>query len=257
MENKLISIITPTFNSEKFISETIKSIQNQTYSNWEMIIVDDCSLDATVSIIREFSANDNRIQLFQLENNSGTGVARNFALSKCQGRFIAFLDSDDLWKPNKLEKQIDFMQKNQLPFTFSFYECINEQGKPVNKLIEAPVNLTYKQLFFCNFIGNLTGIYDTHFFGKIPISHSKKRQDWMLWLTVLKQIKKTQAIPESLAFYRIRENSISASKFSLLKHNFLVYRNFHKYNFIFSLFCMIGFLFTQLLIKPKFTKILK
>ncbi len=257
MENPLVSIITPSFNSEKFIGETIKSIQHQTYLNWEMIIADDCSTDNTFSIIKELALNDKRIHFFQLEKNFGTGIARNLALSKSKGKYIAFVDSDDLWKPTKLEKQIDFLKTNNLPFTFSFYECIDEEGNPINKIVEAPRNLSYLQLFFCNYVGNLTGIYDVDYFGKIAISSTRKRQDWMMWLTVLQKVKTAQPIPESLAFYRIRENSISASKIDLLKHNFAVYRSFHGYNFLVSLICMIGFLFTQLLIKPRYIKTIK
>ncbi|MDI1304079.1 MAG: glycosyltransferase family 2 protein [bacterium] len=257
MEIPLVSIITPSFNSEKFIAETIQSVQNQTYQNWEMIIVDDCSSDETVSIVTKMTLLDNRIQLFQSEKNSGTGIARNTALTKCKGRYISFLDADDLWKPQKLEKQIDFLKTNNLPFTFSFYDCIDEEGKSLNKTVEAPRNLSYRQLFFCNYVGNLTGIYDVNYFGKIAISSIRKRQDWMLWLTILKKIKTAQPIPESLAFYRIRENSISASKLDLLKHNFAVYRTFHGFNVVVSLLCMTGFLFTQLVIKPRYIKTIK
>ena len=254
MKNSLVSIITPCFNSEKFIAKTIQSVQNQTYTNWEMIIVDDASTDNTVSIISKFARNDKRIKIFKLDKNSGTGIARNTALNSSFGKYIAFLDADDLWKSEKLEKQVHFLQKNNLPFTFSFYDCINEEGKSLNKKIEAPKKLTYKQLFFCNYVGNLTGIYDVEYFGKIEISSIRKRQDWMLWLTILKKIKVAHPIPESLAYYRIRKNSISASKFNLLKHNFAVYRTFHGFNLFISLFYMIGFLFTQLLIKPSYIK---
>ena len=257
METPLVSIITPSFNSEKFISETIQSVQNQTYKNWEMIIVDDCSSDETVSIITRMALLDNRIQLFQSEKNSGTGIARNTALGKSKGRYISFLDADDLWKPQKLEKQIDFLKTNGLPFTFSFYDCIDEEGKPVNKKVEAPRNLSYRQLFFCNYVGNLTGIYDVNYFGKIAISSIRKRQDWMHWLTILKKVKTAQLIPESLAFYRIRKNSISASKLDLVKHNFTVYRTFHRFNIVVSLLCMAGFLFKQLIIKPLYIKTIK
>ena len=257
METPLVSIITPSFNSEKFISETIQSVQNQTYKNWEMIIVDDCSSDETVSIITRMALLDNRIQLFQSEKNSGTGIARNTALGKSKGRYISFLDADDLWKPQKLEKQIDFLKTNDLPFTFSFYDCIDEEGKPLNKKVEAPRNLSYRQLFFCNYVGNLTGIYDVNYFGKIAISSIRKRQDWMHWLTILKKVKTAQLIPESLAFYRIRKNSISASKLDLVKHNFTVYRTFHRFNIVVSLLCMAGFLFTQLIIKPHYIKTIK
>ena len=254
MNFSLVSIITPTYNSEQFIAQTIQSVQKQTYTNWELIIVDDGSLDSTGSIVSAISKSDSRIRFYQLEKNLGTGAARDFALSKASGRYITFLDSDDLWKPSKLEKQIDFLCSNKLPFTFSFYECIDEEGNALDKKIEAPRRLKYYQLFFCNFIGNLTGIYDSSFFGKIPISSIRKRQDWMLWLTILKKIKVAIPVPESLAYYRVRNNSISASKVNLLQHNFKVYRSFHGLNLVVSLLCMIGFLFTQLMIKPFYTK---
>jgi teichuronic acid biosynthesis glycosyltransferase TuaG len=252
-----VSIITPAYNSEKFISDTIKSVQNQTYTNWEMIIVDDCSTDKTVEIIQEFMDNDPRIHLIKLNTNSGTGIARNTALQVVNGRYIAFVDADDLWKPEKLSKQIDFMETNNLAFTFTFYDLINEEGQLLNRRIEAPKNLSFRQLFFCNYVGNLTGIYDANALGKIAISSIRKRQDWMVWLTILKQIKTAKPVPESLAFYRIRKNSLSTSKTALLKHNYAVYRQFHKYTVFVSLLCMVGFLFTQLLIKPRYSKRIK
>jgi teichuronic acid biosynthesis glycosyltransferase TuaG len=257
MSTPLVSIITPAFNSEMFISESIRSVQNQTYENWEMIIVDDGSSDATASIVAKMAQQDERIRFFRLEKNSGTGVARNFALGKTNGNYIAFLDADDLWKPLKLEKQIDFLTANKLPFTFSFYECIDEDGKSLNKRVESPRKLSYRQLFFCNYVGNLTGIYDVNYFGKINISSIRKRQDWMHWLTILQKTKSAQPVPESLAYYRIRGNSISASKLDLLQHNFTVYRTFHGLNFAMALFYMTGFLFTQLLVKPRYIKEIK
>ena len=252
--SELVSIITPTYNTEKFITETLKSVQNQTYQNWEMIIVDDCSKDKTVEIIHDYMENDHRVHLIQLNKNSGAGVARNAALKDAKGKYIAFLDSDDLWKPEKLSKQIMFMNAEKIPFTFSFYDCIDENGKSLNKRVEAPKKLTYNKLFFCNFVGNLTGIYDTAYFGKIAISSLRKRQDWVVWLTIVKKIKTAHPFPESLAYYRVRQDSVSASKIELLKHNYRVYRQFHQLNIILSLGCMIGFLFTQLIIKPQYIK---
>lgn len=252
--NELVSIITPTYNSAKYIEQTIQSVQKQTYKKWEMILVDDCSSDNTVQIIQHFIEEDHRIHLIQLNKNSGAGIARNTALSAAKGRYIAFLDSDDLWKPEKLTQQIDFMQRENVPFTFSFYDCIDEAGNSLYKRVEAPQNLSYRQLFFCNFVGNLTGIYDTNYFGKIAISSIRKRQDWMVWLTILKQIKIAKPVAESLAFYRIRKDSVSSSKFNLLQHNYAVYNKFHKLNGFLSSLCMIGFLFTQLVVKPRYIK---
>jgi teichuronic acid biosynthesis glycosyltransferase TuaG len=254
METPLVSIITPSYNSEKFIADTIRSVQDQTYPNWELLVVDDCSTDDTQQIVEGFIKNDKRITFHQLEKNSGAGVARNQAVEMAGGRFIAFLDSDDLWKSYKLEKQVKYLLDNNTPFTFSFYECIDEDGNPLNKRIEAPKTLYYFQLFFCNFVGNLTGIYDVNYFGKIPISGIRKRQDWMVWLSVLKKIRKAKPTPESLAYYRVRKGSISASKIDLLKHNYTVYRLFHRFNVALSLLCMVGFLFVQLMIKPYYNK---
>ncbi|MBP1222149.1 glycosyltransferase family 2 protein [Flavobacterium sp. 1355] len=252
--NELVSIIIPTYNTEKFIRTTLQSVQNQTYQNWEMILVDDASTDRTVSVIEEFEKNDDRIKLFKLEKNSGNGFARNIALEKATGKYIAYLDADDLWFPNKLEKQIGFLKANNLHFTFSFYDCIDEEGNSLNRRVKAPISLTYDQLFFCNYVGNLTAIYDADYFGKIILEATQKRQDWRLWLTILKQIQVTKPVPEPLAFYRIRKDSISSSKFKLIKHNFGVYREFHGFNFVFSVLLMVRFLFTQLIIKPRFIK---
>lgn len=252
--NDLVSILIPTYNTEKFIRATIESVQNQTYQNWEMILVDDASTDQTVKIISDFAEKDKRIKLFKLAENSGNGFARNAALEKASGKYIAFLDADDLWFPTKLEKQIQFLKTNNLPFTFSFYDCIDEEGNNLNRRVEAPLNLTYNQLFFCNYVGNLTAVYDADYFGKIVIEATQKRQDWRLWLTILKQIKETKPVPEPLAFYRIRKDSISSSKLKLIKHNFGVYRDFHGYNLVFSVLLMMRFLFTQLIIKPKYIK---
>lgn len=257
MQLPLVSIITPTFNAGKFIASAITSVQNQTYTNWEMIIIDDCSSDGTVDLVTEIIKIDPRVKLIKLQNNSGTGIARNTGLKEAAGAFIAFLDSDDLWKPSKLEKQLAFMKVNNQPFTFSFYDCINEQSEPIGKLVQAPLNLSYFQLFFCNFVGNLTGIYEVSFFGKIPIASTRKRQDWMMWLTILQKVGSAKPVPESLASYRVRKNSISASKFDLIKYNFAVYRNFHKLNLFVATIIMAGFLFTQLIVKPFYIKKIK
>lgn len=250
----LVSILTPTYNTEKFIRATIESVQNQTYQNWEMILVDDASTDETVKIISDFADKDNRIKLFKLSKNSGNGFARNEALEKATGKYIAYLDADDLWSSTKLEKQIQFLKTNNQPFTFSYYDSIDEEGNNLKRRVESPNPLTYKELFFCNYVGNLTAIYDTEYFGKIKLESSEKRQDWRIWLTILKQLKAVEAVPESLAFYRIRKDSISSSKFKLIKHNFGVYRDFHGFSFVSSVLLMIRFLFTQLVIKPRYIK---
>lgn len=250
----LVSIITPTYNSEHFISATIQSVQNQTYSHWELIIIDDCSTDTTAEIINTAIKSDARIKLYPLTKNEGTGVARNYGVHKAKGTYISFLDSDDLWIPNKLERQLDFMNQNKLLFTFSFYECLDEKGNKLNIRKEAPNLTTYKKLFFCNYIGNSTAIYNAKMLGKIPINQIRKRQDWMLWLTIVKKIKVARPVPEVLAYYRVRKDSISSSKMKLVKFNFNVYHKFHKLNYVASLGCIMLFIFTQLFIKPRYRK---
>lgn len=248
----LVSIITPTYNSAKYIAQTIYSVQNQTHSNWEMIIVDDCSQDNSIEIIQKIASTEARIKLIQLEKNSGSGIARDTALGYVNGNYIAFLDADDLWKPNKLYEQLRFMKEHNLPLTFSFYELMDENANPLNEVITTPNEITYNQLYYCNWVGNLTGIYSVDYFGKTPISSIKKRQDWMLWLSLVKQVGKIIPTPESLAYYRVRKDSISASKWKLIKYNYLVYKTYHKQGSIKASFDLIRFLFTQLLIKPKY-----
>lgn len=250
--NPLVSIITPSFNAQKYIAQTIQSVQNQTYKYWELIIVDDGSTDDTVSIINNFILNDHRIFLKKISKNSGAGVARNIGLQIATGNFITFLDADDLWKPEKLEKQLHFMQEQNIPFTFSFYETIDENGNLLNKTITTPLKITYKQLYYCNWIGNLTAIYNLDVLGKISISPLKKRQDWILWLQILKQIKSATPVNESLAYYRVRTNSLSSSKWKLIKYNFNVYKNYHQRNIFWSTLDTFRFLYVQFFIKPKY-----
>ncbi|AWI25063.1 glycosyl transferase [Flavobacterium pallidum] len=254
MERPVVSIITPSYNSASFITQTIRSVQEQTFLHWELLITDDCSTDDTVEIINAFIKADSRIKLFTLPQNAGPGVARNHSLNHAAGKYIAFLDSDDLWKPEKLEKQIRFMAQSGQHFTFTFYDCMDENGDLMNQRVEAPETLSYKQLFFCNYVGNLTGIYDSDYFGKIPVSSIKKRQDWIVWLTILKKLKYAKPVPESLAVYRIRTKSVSSSKMNLLQYNYAVYRDFHRLNVIAALACMAIFLVVQLLVKPRYVK---
>ncbi|AWG24570.1 glycosyltransferase family 2 protein [Flavobacterium kingsejongi] len=252
MKFPLVSIITPAYNSEKFIDQAIQSVQQQTFSDWEMILVNDGSSDHTQEIIEKWRLQDPRIKLLTLSKNSGTGVARNKGLEKATGRYIAFLDADDLWTPEKLQKQLDFMVARNIPFTFSFYQQIDEDGNDLQKIVTAPNPLSYTQLLYCNYVGNLTGIYDTDFFGKIDISRFRKRQDWIVWLTIVKRLKIVHPVPEVLAQYRVRQHSISASKIELVKHNYKVYRNFHQMPVLIAFLAMIRFLITQLVLKPRY-----
>ena len=248
----LISVLMPAFNVEHYVGSAIESVLKQSFADFELIVLNDGSSDGTAKIIDTYS--DPRLTKIFLTENEGLVNARNTLVGMARGEYIAFLDSDDLWKPNKLEKHLSFMKENHLPFTFSFYECIDEEGINLKIRKEAPSLITYEKLFFCNYIGNSTAIYDARILGRVPIDKIRKRQDWMLWLTILKKIKTVKPVPEVLAYYRVRKNSISSSKIELLKFNFNVYNKFHKMNFFTSLRCVIIFIFTQFVIKPSYTK---
>lgn len=241
MKNEMVTIITPTYNSSKYIEETIVSVLNQTYTNWEMLITDDCSTDNTIQIVESYTKNENRIKLFKLEKNSGAGIARNYSIKKAQGRYIAFCDSDDQWKKNKLEFQLKFIKENNLVFSFTDYDIIDEQGI-YKSHIKCPRILTYNKLLKNNYVGCLTVIYDTKTLGKLKMPKIRKRQDWVLWLSIIKKIKFTKGLNTSLSIYRDRIHSISSSKFNLLKYNWSVYHKELGFNKIISFYYLIIFI---------------
>lgn len=226
----LITVITPCYNSEEFISDTIQSILNQSFSNWELIVVDDCSTDNSVSIIQSYVDQDRRIELIQLIENSGAAVARNKAIEAAQGRYIAFLDSDDLWMPDKLEKQIIFMQERDVAFTYSAYEKI-DIGRKVFGTVGVPDKVSYKDLLKVCSIGCLTAVYDTEILGKIYMPLIRKRQDLGLWLKILKKTSFAYATPGILSQYRIRNDSISANKRVAAQYTWRLYREVEGLNF--------------------------
>lgn len=228
--NKLVSIITPCFNAEKYIAETILSVRNQTYSNWELLITDDGSDDKSVKIINEFIKLDNRIKLFKI-TNSGASVARNNSIEKSKGNFIAFIDSDDIWLPNKLELQLNFMIRNEYNFTYTSYKRIDEAGKDLKTIVTCYKYLTYNMMLYSNKIGCLTVIYNKDNLGKICMPLIRKRQDYALWLKILKKEKKAFGLDLVLANYRLRKNSISNNKFEMLKWNWQLYKNIEKLPF--------------------------
>ncbi len=240
--NELVSIITPLYNSEEFISETIDSVLNQSYENWEMIIVDDCSSDNCVNIVKEYCEKDARIKLFENKSNSGAAVSRNTAIEMAQGRFIAFLDSDDVWLCNKLEVQIAYMLKNELDFTFSSYNKISELGRIIG-VHKVNKDVRYHDLLKTCSIGCLTAVYDTKRIGKVFMPLIRKRQDFALWLKILKLTDKAYAIEETLANYRINAGSISNSKRKVLKYQWKVYYEIEKLGFIKSIYYFVFYAF--------------
>ena len=229
--NNLVSIITPSYNSSEFISLTISSVKAQTYQNWELIIVDDLSTDNSVEIIQSFMVNDKRIKLHKLSVNSGAGIARNKAIDLAKGTFIAFLDSDDLWLPDKLNLQIKFMIDNNYNLTHTSYKVINERGEDLKKTIFCESKLDYHQMLSSNKIGCLTAIYNTAILGKIYMPEIRKRQDYALWLKILKIESFAYGLPDVLASYRDRNNSISNNKIEMLKWNWSLYKEIEKLSY--------------------------
>ncbi len=222
MTSELVSIITPSYNSAQFVGQMIESVQAQTYTNWELLITDDCSTDNSYAIIRRYARNDNRIKPFRLLQNSGAGVARNESIKRARGRYIAFCDSDDMWKPNKLERQIEFMRDNEYPFCYSSYDVVSETGEQTG-YIKCRGTLSYASLIRSNEIGCLTSIYDAEKLGKMYMPTIRKRQDWGLWLSIIKRCKTAHGVAESLAIYRNRQGSISSNKMEMLKYNYKLY----------------------------------
>ena len=223
----LVSIITPSYNCAKYIEETIQSIQAQTYTNWELLITDDCSTDESVDIIRNYSATDSRIKLFILKENSGAGVARNNSIKEARGRFIAFCDSDDRWYPNKLECQLAFIKENGCALSYASYDVCDELGHKTGH-VNCLSKLTPKEILRDNGIGCLTAIYDTHMIGKCYMPSMRKRQDWCLWIDIINKIGEAKGVQIPLALYRNRDSSISSNKIEMLKFNYEVYHTFLK-----------------------------
>lgn len=245
----LVSIITPSHNSLQYIIGTIQSVLRQTFSDWELIIVDDCSTDKTVELIKSFAADDLRIRLIQLSENSGAAVARNAAIKVAQGRYLAFLDSDDLWLPDKLEQQLAFMQENNHPFTYTAYDQVDESGEVISH-IGASDKVAYIDLLKKNSIGCLTAIYDTDYFGKVYMPLIRKRQDLGLWFRLLKMTDYAYGLNKTLAQYRIHTDSISANKTSAAKFTWRLYRDVEglsllKASYYFSHYAVRGLLRTK------------
>lgn len=229
MSNNLVSIITPTYNCARYIEETIRSVQAQTYQNWEMIISDDCSTDNTREVITPYLANDSRIKYICNEKNSGAAITRNNALQVAKGRWIAFLDSDDLWLPEKLEKQIAFMEKNGYAFSYTKYSEIDEVSKEIGVMISGPRKISKFGMYAYCWPGCLTVMYDTSVVGLIQIADIKKNNDYAMWLKVIYKAN-CYLLPENLAKYRRgRQGSISTHSYSaLIKWHYKLFREADK-----------------------------
>lgn len=225
--NPKISIITPIYNSERFISECLESSINQTYTNWEQILVDDCSTDNSVQLIEAYIKRDNRIRLIKLSENVGSGPARNKAIESSTGKIIAFLDSDDIWEPNKLERHVKFMIDNNAAFSHTSYGFINESGNIVNKTYHVSNRpIGYQDLLKRAEISCLTAMYSVEKLGKIYMPDLRRKQDYALWLSILKRGIKSIPLDETLAYYRQVKGSATNNKSKLiLKHIVFLYKH--------------------------------
>lgn len=225
----LISIITPVYNAGAYIEKTIKSVLVQTYANWEMLIVDDCSTDNTVRIIEQYCELDKRIKLIKHQQNKGVAAARNTALAESRGNFVAFLDSDDMWFPTKLEKQLDFMLANDYVLTYTAYQKIlNNEIK--GKIITVPSKMTHKSIFYNTAIACLTVMINRKKVGDFRMPLLNHTEDQCTWQSILERGYVAYGLNENLALYRVTSDSLTANKRESAKRQWNVYREYHGFS---------------------------
>ena len=231
--NNLVSIITALYNSESFIESTINSVLSQTYSNWEMVIVDDSSTDKSVAIIQELIDGEDRIKLLCLSKNVGAAQARNRALELCSGRFIAFLDSDDIWYPEKLEKQLDFMHIRRIPISCTSYELINESGYATGHVVKSVPVLTQIDYLKNTNIPFSTSMIDTNLVGNsFRFPDIRTRQDTSLWITLLGEGFCAYGMKDVMMKYRIHGKSISSKKVNAAIQVWKLYFRIHQFGLL-------------------------
>lgn len=246
--NPVVSIITPIFNAEKFLEETLQSILDQTFEAWEAILVDDGSTDNSASIAQAFVAKDSRFMLISKKFSDGAARARNDAIKLAKGRYIAFLDSDDIWLPEKLYNQIEFMKSKNIVLSFTSYFCISEDGKYIGT-VKASNRLSYSRLLRGNSIACLTAIYDTKSLGKVYMPDIIKRQDFGLWLEITRRGFYAEGLDMPLAKYRIRKGSISSNKWNASLYTWRLYRDVEGLSRILSIYLLGSHLSRALLIR--------
>lgn len=233
----LVSVIMPNYNGAKYIKETIESVLAQTYQNWELIIVDDCSTDNSVEIIESFD--DKRIRLLHNEENSGAAISRNRAIDAANGRWIAFLDSDDLWIEDKLHSHIQFMLEMDTPLSFTDYIVIDSDEAVIKEFVPNQKVYDYKTILKHCYIGCSTAIYDAEKLGKVYMPpEADKREDFACWLSILRDGKTAECFHRSLTTYRIHTKSVSSNKLQMIKYQWKVYRKIEKLSFVKSMYYM-------------------
>ncbi len=255
-----VSVIMPNYNCGKNLRETIASVIGQSYKNWELLIVDDCSTDDSVEIIKSFCEKDNRIKLFTNKKNSGAAASRNLAMQEAKGKWIAFLDSDDLWYPEKLEAQIAFMEQNGYCFSYSAYEHIDENNDKMHIVVTGPKKLTKRKMFNYCYPGCLTVMYDAEKVGliQIPDAIANGENDYAIWLKAIKHCN-CYFFPKILAQYRVRSNSLShkSSKLKLAKNHYKLFKLSEDKSSVSAFFHMLRNLFYGFWKKAIYVKKLK
>lgn len=229
MTDSLVSIITPCYNGEKYVAHTIRSVLAQTYENWELIIVDDGSTDGSASIIRSFAQTDSRIRFIRQEN-AGSAAARNAGIRAARGRFLALLDADDVWEPEFLAEQLEFMKAKNAVCVCCAYRCIDEKGEEAHPPVVPKEVITTADMLVRNHIGCLTGLYDTSRYGKVYLDEALKsiRDDYAFWLEIVKKENAAYGNPKCLARYRVLEGSTTGNKRKLIAKQYGFYRNYLK-----------------------------
>ena len=242
---ELVSVIIPLYNSGHLIKNTINSVLSQTYENIEILVVDDCSTDDSYKIVEEMSKEDSRIKLFQNPENSGAAVSRNRGLSESSGRYIAYIDADDLWDKEKLEKQIKFLNDNKIGFSCCSYRVINEEGIDQNKKIIMPKATTYKKLLKNTILLTVGIIVDTSIVNKdlLVMPLVRRGQDTATWAQVLKAGFICYGQSDVLASYRKVKHSLSSNKLKAVKRTWYWYRKIEKLNPIYAAYCFVGYAF--------------
>ena len=241
MNNKKVSIITANYNGEKYIIDTIKSVLNQTYKNWEMIIVDDASSDNGCNLINDFCKQDKRIRLIKLEQNSGPAITRNKGIEFANGRYITFIDNDDLWHKDFLQIMVSFLEKNDIAFAFASYERKNESLEKDFGTFIVPEKVSYYDILKSCPISCLTAVYDRSKIGKVYMPNILKRQDYGLWLRILKKVKYAYGVKTPLAVYRMRPNSVSRNKLKAASYQWKIYRDVEKLSLIKSCYYFVNY----------------
>lgn len=243
----LVSVIMPTYNCAKYIEESIHSVINQTVKDWELQIIDDCSTDNTADIIKPFLNQYSNIHYYRLPKNGGPAVARTVGIKRATGKYIAFLDSDDLWNKDKLEKQISFMEQSGALFSCTGYSQMSEAGNPLNIALIPPKMINYQKCInLSNPIGNLTVIYNQDVLGKFEVPLIKKRNDFALWLQILKKTEYCYGMEEILGTYRLgRVGSVSHNKIAQARYHWQLYHDVEGHGVVRSMIEILRWVFVK------------